>query len=54
MLQLKDEVSSLKVALKARDDQLAAAAAASTATKRDLEESRQQVSLVPECFNPAA
>jgi hypothetical protein len=48
-LQLKDEVQQLRGLVKSRDAQLAAAASSTSSMKRDLDESRQQVSLVAAC-----
>jgi hypothetical protein len=44
VLQLKDEVQQLRGIVKSRDMQLAAAASSSATMKRDLDDSRQQVS----------
>jgi hypothetical protein len=44
VLQLKDEVQQLRSIVKLSDTQLAAAASSSATMKRDLDESRQQVS----------
>jgi hypothetical protein len=45
-LQLKDEVQQLRSIVKSRDAQLAGAASSSATMKRDLDESRQQVSRI--------